>query len=149
VRVAFLAAAAATVFLALTACGDEVERTTVDVNLAEWEVVPDVASVAEGEVTFNADNNGEQEHELVIVRTDFAADDLPTNDDGSLDEGATGVDVIGETDEIDSGDSDSRVFTLDPGKYVLLCNLVHEEHEEKEVHYQLGMRAAFEVTAAD
>jgi uncharacterized cupredoxin-like copper-binding protein len=148
-RITFLAALAAPLTLAFAACGDEAERSVVDVTLSEWSVDPETTSVKEGEVTFSADNDGEQEHELVIVRTDAAADDLPTNDDGSVDEDAAGVDVIGETDEIDSGDSDSRVFTLDPGKYVLLCNLVHEQHEEKEVHYQLGMHAEFEVTAAE
>ena len=148
-RTAILGASVAVLALALAACGDEAERTTVDVSLSEWSVDPEPTSVTEGEVTFSADNDGEEKHELVIVRTEFGAEDLPTKDDGSVDEDAAGVDVIGETDEIDSGDSDSRVFTLDPGKYVLLCNLVHEEHEEKEVHYQLGMHAEFEVTAAE
>jgi hypothetical protein len=137
------------VAIALAACGDEEERSTVDVTLKEWEVTPDVESVVEGEVTFNADNEGQEEHELVVVRTDFAANDLPAEDNGSVDEGADGVDVIGETAEMESGDNDSRVFTLDPGSYVLLCNLVHEEGGEKEVHYAMGMFSAFEVTAKE
>jgi hypothetical protein len=134
--------------MALAACGDEEERSTVDVTLKEWEVAPAVESVVEGEVTFNASNEGEEEHELVVVRTEFAAADLPTRDNGSVDEDADGVDVIGETAEMEGGDDDSRVFTLDPGSYVLLCNLVHEgDHDEPEVHYQMGMFSAFEVTA--
>jgi hypothetical protein len=134
--------------LALAACGDEEERSTVDVTLREWEVAPAVESVVEGEVTFNASNEGEENHELVVVRTEFAPGDLPTESDGRVDEGADGVDVIGETAEMDAGDDDSRVFTLDPGSYVLLCNLVHEgDQEEPEVHYQMGMFSAFEVTA--
>jgi hypothetical protein len=144
-----LAATLAVVAITLAACGDEEERSTVNVTLREWELAPDVDSVVEGEVTFNADNEGQEDHELVVIRTDFAADDLPAEDDGSVDEGADGVDVIGETAEMESGDNDSRVFTLDPGSYVLLCNIVHEEGGEKHVHYAEGMFSAFEVTAKE
>jgi hypothetical protein len=141
-----LVALAATLLL-LAACGDEEERSTVDVTLSEWALSPNVASVVEGEVTFNADNNGEQEHELVIIQTDFAAGELPTEDNGTVDEDADGVDVVGQTNEIESGDNDSRVFTLDPGKYVLLCNRVSEgENDQQEVHYENGMFSAFDVT---
>jgi hypothetical protein len=146
---AILLTAAFMFAFAFIACGDETEESDVQVTLTEWEVAPDAESVAEGAVTFNVGNDGEEEHELVVVRTDFAPDDLPTEDNGSVDEGADGIDVVGETDEIDSGDDDSRVFTLDPGSYVLLCNLVHEEDGEDEVHYQMGMRTAFEVTEAE
>jgi hypothetical protein len=148
VRIALLALLTV-IAVALAACGDEEERSTVDVTLSEWEVVPEVQSVIEGEVTFNANNNGEEEHELMVIRTDFAADALPAEDDGSADEGADGVDVVGETSEMEPGDDDSRVFTLDPGNYVLLCNLVHEEDGEKQAHYAEGMFAAFEVTAKE
>jgi len=136
--------------LLVSGCGDEGGTdSTVKVTLSEWDVVAEPDSVPEGEVTFDVDNEGEQEHELVVVRTAFDAAELPTEGDGSVDEGADGIDVIGETNDINDGDSDSRVFTLDPGSYVLLCNLVHEEHDEKEVHYKLGMRTTFEVTAEE
>lgn len=132
--------------LLVSACSDEGGTdSTVKVTLSEFEVVADPDSVPEGDVTFDVDNNGEETHELVVVKTDFEAGDLPTKSNGSLDEGADGVDVIGETNEIDSGDSDSRVFKLDAGKYVLLCNLV----EDDESHFERGMRTAFEVTAGD
>jgi hypothetical protein len=132
--------------LFVSACSDESgEDSTVDVTLSEFEVVADPDSVPEGDVTFDVQNDGEETHELVIVKTDFDAGELPTEDDGSVDEGADGIDVIGETDEIDSGDSDSRVFGLDPGNYVLLCNLV----EDDESHYAQGMRTPFEVTEGE
>jgi len=132
--------------LLISACSDEGgEDTTVKVTLTEFEVVADPDSAPEGDVTFEVDNEGEETHELVVVRTDFDAADLPTESDGSVNEGADGIDVIGETDEIDSGDSDSRVFNLDPGSYVLLCNLV----EDDEAHFERGMRAAFEVTEGE
>jgi hypothetical protein len=132
--------------LLASACSDESgEDSTVDVTLTEFEVVANPDSVPEGDVTFDVENNGEETHELVVVKTDFDAGELPTEDDGSVDEGADGVDVIGETNEIDAGDNDSRTFNLDPGNYVLLCNLV----EDDESHYQEGMRTPFEVTQAE
>lgn len=144
---AFLLLSAA---LLVSACGDdEGEDSTVDVTLSEWEVVAEPDSVPEGDVTFDVQNDGEEEHELVVVKTDFDPGELPAEDDGSVDEGADGIDVIGETNEIDAGDNDSRTFSLDPGNYVLLCNLVHEEDGEEEAHYQLGMRTPFEVTEAE
>jgi hypothetical protein len=132
--------------LLLSACSDEGgEESTVDVTLSEFEVAPDPESVPEGDVTFDVENGGEETHELLVVKTDFAADELPAEEDGSADTGADGVDVVGETNEIESGDSDSRVFNLEPGSYVLICNLV----EGDESHYQQGMRTAFEVTEGD
>jgi hypothetical protein len=132
--------------LLVSACSDEGGKdTTVKVTLTEFEVVADPGSAPEGDVTFEVDNDGEETHELVVVKTDFDAADLPTENDGSVDEGADGVDVIGETDEIDSGDSDSRVFNLDAGRYVLLCNLVEGDH----VHFEQGMWTKFEVMAAE
>lgn len=132
--------------LLISACSDEGgSDSTVKVTLSEFEVVADPDAVPEGNVTFEVDNEGDETHELVVVKTDFEGGDLPAENDGSVDEGADGIDVIGETDEIDSGDSDSRVFDLDPGKYVLLCNLVEEDH----AHFQQGMWTAFEVTAEE
>lgn len=132
--------------LLISACSDEGgEDTTVSVTLSEFEVVADPDSAIEGDVTFEVDNEGDETHELVVVKTDFAAGDLPTGDHGAVDEGADGIDVIGETDDIDSGDSDGRVFNLEPGKYVLLCNLVEDDH----AHFEQGMWTEFEVTAAE
>jgi hypothetical protein len=130
--------------LLASACSDEGGKdSTVKVTLSEWEVVADPDSVPAGDVTFDVENEGEETHELMVVKTDFDASELPTEGDGSVDEGADGIDVIGETNDIDSGDGDGRVFELDAGEYVLLCNLV----EDDESHFQQGMRTAFEVTA--
>lgn len=132
--------------LLASACSDEGGKdTTVKVTLTEFAVVADPKSAQEGDVTFEVDNDGDETHELVVVKTDFDGGDLPAENDGSVDAGADGIDVIGETDEIDSGDSDSRVFNLDAGKYVLLCNLVEADH----AHFEQGMWTAFEVTAAE
>ncbi len=122
--------------------------SVVNVTLQEWAVVPDTLSVPAGSVTFNAENIGPMDpHELVIVRTDFAASDLPTREDGAFDEDADGVEVVDEIEEFDVGTTESITLDLEPGHYVLLCNLVEEEDGEMEAHYQMGMWIDFEVTA--
>jgi uncharacterized cupredoxin-like copper-binding protein len=120
----------------------------VGVTLQEWAVVPDALTVSAGSVTFSAENMGPVDpHELVVVRTDIAASDLPTREDGGFDEDAEGVEIIGEIEEFEVGSSESATWDLDPGHYALLCNLVELEDGETEAHYQLGMWIDFEVTA--
>jgi hypothetical protein len=120
----------------------------VNVTLQEFAVLPDVQSVPAGSVTFNATNIGPMDpHELVVVRTDLPAGELPTREDGSFDEEAEGVEVIGEIEEFDVGMTQSMTLDLEPGSYVLLCNLVEEEDGVVEAHYSLGMWVPFEVSA--
>ena len=122
--------------------------SVVNVTLQEWAVIPDLMSVPAGSVTFNATNAGPMDpHELVIVRTDIPAGELPTRDDGSFDEEADGVEVVDEIEEFDPGTTQSITVDLEPGHYALLCNLVEEEEGETEAHYQMGMWIDFEVTA--
>ena len=83
----------------------------------------------------------EDEHEFVVIRTDLAPDALPTNDDGSVNEDGDGIEVIDEVEELEVGDSDDLTVSLEPGAYVLICNIV----ESDESHYQFGMRTAFTV----
>lgn len=125
-----------------------VSGSVVNVTLQEWAVIPDTMSVPAGSVTFNAQNVGPMDpHELVIVRTDLPAGELPTRDDGSFDEDAEGVEVVAEIEEFDVGGTESLTLDLEPGHYALLCNLVEEEDGELEAHYQMGMWIDFEVSA--
>lgn len=128
--------------------------TTVDITLQEWAVVPAADTAAAGDVTFNITNEGpDHPHEFVVVRTDLAADALPTDADGAVDEAGEGVEVVDEVEEIEVDASEELSVNLAAGSYVLLCNIVEqpgEEHggevaEEMQVHYQLGMRAGFSV----
>lgn len=122
------------------------DGSTVNVDLTEWQVVPDVDSVAAGSVTFNASNVGGEIHELVIIQTDLAPDALPTGDDGGVDEAGEGINVIAEIEEFDAGTDESLTVDLDAGAYVLICNIVEEEDDGTfESHYQEGMRTAFTV----
>ena len=144
----FLAAPAALIALAFVACGDDEGLTdsTMNVVLGEFFITPDVDAVPPGDVTFDLDNEGpDLEHELVILRTDFAVDDIPTKEDGTVDEGAAGVDVDGRIRKFDKGRS-SGTFTLkEPGSYVLICNLKDKIDDVETAHYGEGMRVGFSV----
>jgi hypothetical protein len=82
----------------------------------------------------------------VVIKTDLAADALPTSEEGAVDEAGSGIEVIGEIEEFEPGETQSATFDLEAGSYVLICNVVEEEDGEKEAHYKLGMRTAFTVT---
>jgi hypothetical protein len=45
---------------------------TVEVTLEEFSVTPESPNVAAGTITFDATNEGEEPHELVVVRADDA-----------------------------------------------------------------------------
>ena len=117
--------------------------TEVRVSLAEWTVHLSVTSVAAGEIYFLVDNLGpEHPHSFSIIRTDLAADALPTIHDGSMSEDA--VELVGEIEAFESASSASGVFHLTPGTYVLVCNEV-ETTGGLEAHYAEGMAMAFTV----
>lgn len=55
---------------------DDSKRATVGVELGEWFINSDSASVAAGSVTFEVSNIGKSGHELVLIKTDLAPDAL-------------------------------------------------------------------------
>src|SRR6202043_184053 len=109
-----------------------------------------VASAPAGDVTFNVKNLGTIDHELIVLKTDTAFDQLPVVDGGDPPAPvATGADKVdegtkaGETGDPNLKPGETRAFTIKgmaAGKYVLVCNLAK--------HYGLGMRAPLTVTAA-
>ena len=52
------------------------QGATVNVELGEWFVNIDSASVTAGSITFDVSNGGEQSHEFIIIQTDVAPDAL-------------------------------------------------------------------------
>ncbi len=161
-KVVLLVAGLAVAMLLGVACGGGGKKTTerpttsatqasgaaVDVILSEWLLEPDPVSVSAGKVTFTANNEGEKEHEFVILKTGLAPGALPTKADGSVDEEGAGVEAVDEIEDIAAGTSaDLVVDDLQAGKYVLICNVVAEAEGKTEVHYKEGegMHAAFTV----
>jgi uncharacterized cupredoxin-like copper-binding protein len=114
--------------------------TTVEIELGEegpqlyLRATP--ATVAAGTVTFAVSNVGAMPHQMVVLKTDVAADKLPAGDGGKAsEEGRVGA----TTDIAPGGDDQYLTFDdLEPGKYVLICNVPG--------HYGLGQYASFEVT---
>jgi hypothetical protein len=126
--------------------GSSAETPTgvVVATLTEFSVAPDPAEVAAGTIEVVAHNEGAEAHEIVVVRYDGDPADMPVADDGSVDEeqlpeGA----VIGEIEGFAGGQTCATAFDLEPGSYVLLCNIVEEEESgEMEAHYHEGMYTA-------
>lgn len=117
---------------------------TVNVKLQEWAVVPDKSEIAAGTVTFEVTNEGPDDiHEFVVIKTDLAPGDLPTDENGAVDEAGGGMEVMGEIEDIPVDASETLELDLAAGSYVLLCNIWSED--EQESHYQEGMRIAFTV----
>ncbi|MCH8025343.1 MAG: hypothetical protein IH866_00990 [Chloroflexi bacterium] len=118
----------------------------VDVRLFEWTVDAGVESVAAGTVTFNAANIGGIGHNLVVIRSDLAADALPVIKGGGVDEASSAIEVVGKIEELEPGLDESMVLDLEPGVYALICNIVDEDDAGRRSHYQLGMRIELQVT---
>ncbi len=141
-RVALLAGLTALV-LAAAACGGEdggdgggAAETTVSVDLAEFSVTPSASSAAAGRVEFTVSNAGEVPHEFLVIGSDVAPDELPVSE-GSVDEAAAGVQVVGEIEAFDPDTTETLAVDLAAGDYVLICNIPG--------HYQSGMHAGFTV----
>jgi hypothetical protein len=92
----------------------------VDVTLIEFAIQPVAAKVPAGAVAFAATNEGSEPHALVIARWDGDPADLPTEDDGGVDESQLPDDaVICEIEEFAGGQSCDGTLELDDGNYVL------------------------------
>lgn len=109
------------------------DETTVEFTLSDFEIAGP-ASAPAGAIRFDVTNDSAQLHELVIVRSDAATDALPIVD--ALVPEAD-LDLIGEIEEFPGGEERSGTFTLDAGRYLLICNIAG--------HYQLGMVSEFTV----
>lgn len=117
--------------------------TQVKVTLQEWAVIPEVDTIKAGETYFLADNVGPDDaHELAVIRTDLAPDELPV-EDGLVPEDE--VDIVGEIEPFSPDSQASMVLDLEPGNYVLICNIAEVEDGELESHYEEGMFTAFSV----
>jgi hypothetical protein len=111
----------------------------LEVSLREWAVEPAKKTVAAGPVQMVAFNEGDDAHELVVVKGDDPAS-LPQGEDGTVDEEALPDGAfIGEIEAFPAGTSCNGVFDLEPGRYVLFCNILETEEGEAENHFEKGM----------
>jgi uncharacterized cupredoxin-like copper-binding protein len=122
-----------------SAGANETQGTMVNVIEKNFDIFVDRDSVPAGTVTFNLRNEGVSTHEFVIFKTDLPADGLPVKD-AQVNESASNLQKIDEQQEFPPGETRQLTVQLDPGHYVLMCNLPD--------HYQQGMRIDFTVAAA-
>lgn len=127
---------AAVMALALTACGGD--NGGIEVTESDYKIVTSPSSASAGELTFNIQNDAQQPHEFVILKSDIAANQLPTDENGDMDETGEGVEPVDEVEDITGGSSKSLTVSLDAGNYVLICNLPG--------HYRQGMATSFTVS---
>jgi len=128
----------------LTACGP----TKINGTLTTYTLTLSSNTASAGKVTFHVTNNAtDQNHEFVIFKTDLPEDQLPLKDDGTgvmmVDEEGAGVTHIDEIpdSELPPGATKDLTVDLQPGRYVIVCNLVVNGTN----HYMQGMRAVFTV----
>jgi hypothetical protein len=96
-------------------------------------------------VVFTVDNVGKEAHELKIIKTDLKPEALTAKADGSVDEAAFGTDLVGKTDAVPAGQSQSLSTKLKAGNYVLISNTVRDDGGQTKSDYREGMRTAFTV----
>lgn len=97
----------------------------------------DTGSVKAGPVTFEVSNapGASLTHELVVLKTDLAADKLPITN-GHVPESR--FKKMGEVEDVTPGKNKHVTLKLAPGRYVLICN--------RPGHYSMGMHASLVVT---
>ena len=100
-------------------------------NDAPMGFTPNKYVIPHGDVTFVATNTSElQEHEMIVIPIADVTAALPYDTDSErLDEDAAGA--IGEVPETKPGETGSVTLRLDPGTYMLACNIAG--------HYAMGM----------
>ena len=105
------------------------------VTLSDFKIKPADAEAPAGPVTFDLTNDGPSDHTFFLVKTDLAEDALPVAEHlVQVDQLA----VVAEIDRFPVGTDRSLSVDLEPGAYVMFCNLTG--------HYESDMHTAFTVT---
>ena len=106
----------------------------IGVSLDEWTIDLTAPSARAGTVKFVARNDGTVPHDLVVVKSDLAANRLPTAS-GLVDESK--VTIVGRTTPLTPADGKEISVELAKGTYSLICNVIG--------HYNSGQFVAFTV----
>jgi uncharacterized cupredoxin-like copper-binding protein len=119
----------------LVACsgGTSVVPSEVSATLKTFSLTLSSNTAKAGDVTFHVKNEAtDLSHEFVVVRTELAANLLPLDANGNVDEGAADkLHKVDELEEIKTGKGGDLKVNLAPGHYVLMCNIAG--------HYKQGM----------
>ena len=115
-------------------------HTTVEIELLDFEFVPDAIEVESGIVTFEVTNNGEEPHEVAFLPGGGA---VPTTEDGAPDEEALAEAGAFELEAFGPGQTCNATYDLAPGEYTIFCIV---ETEDGTTHLMLGMQGTLTVT---
>jgi uncharacterized cupredoxin-like copper-binding protein len=110
----------------------------IDATEKDFGITLDWTTAKAGSVRFDITNQGPSTHEFVVLKTNLADDQLPTTDEGTVDEKAEGLEDVDEVEDIAAGSAQTLTADLDSGNYVVICNLPG--------HYQQGMHAGLTVS---
>ncbi len=129
-----------------TYAGEPPIEEHVAVTLQDFHVRPDKTEAKAGSVSFTAVNEGISLHELVILRTNLNPAELPrkeakdhkgTAKEYLVNEDDPQIVAIDEIEEFPAGTTQKKTVSLDPGHYVLFCNIPG--------HYDKGMYASLHI----
>ena len=115
-------------------------NTTLHVFIEEWKIHADRFQVGAGHLHLSITNQGQQVHDLMIMRTTQRFDILPMKRQGGIDQREAG-EVVGHLKGIQPGSKRELQLELKPGYYALVCNRVQYEAGGVQRHYARGMRA--------
>ena len=117
------------------------------VALEEYQIVPEEDEITSGPTRFRALNSGKETHELYVIAAK-SIEALPLDRKGSVDTEKLEEKgrLLGELEGIPSGQSCDLEVDLEPGTYVLLCNLRSRGNDGVENHFLQGMRARIKVS---
>jgi uncharacterized cupredoxin-like copper-binding protein len=118
-------------------CSPVYAQETVTAALNNNTIQLDTNQVKAGIVVLEARNVSDTHlvHELVVLKTDVAADQLPVVN-GKVTE--SHFKKMGEVEDVAVGKNKRLTLKLPVGRYVLICN--------EPGHYAMGMRASLVVT---
>ena len=125
-------------------------REAVEIDIREWNLTLSKEKVRAGHVGFAVKNRGKETHELAIIKLNnnmMATGRLPVDKHGAIDEGTMNFgQIVGEIENLKSGDKAKQLFKLEPGRYAVICNMLEKEEDgSMEAHYSMGMHALLEV----
>ena len=127
----------ALVLVACSASAPEVDASKgqIRVDLKDYTVTLTSTEMRAGTITLLGFNSGGTGHEVVVLKTDLAADKLPIDPQTqkAKEDGKQGA-----VSEIAPGKTGNLRLDLPAGRYVVICNV--------PTHYQLGMHAELKVS---
>ena len=120
----------------LSACSSAPAPITV--TLTDYAIHMSSTTAKAGKITFRITNGSASDllHEFVIIHTDDPFDKLPRDAEGNVDEEQ--LMSMGEQGDIEAGKTVDLTVDLQPGHYLMICNLPG--------HFAEGMHIEFTVT---